>query len=255
MRKHQDGITIPELIIAIVLSGLVLALVMSFGFSYWSYGTAAEADQDSMVERLNVSDFLRDYLGSSSGLINQNGIPDANPESIDAATSPANYWTVIHAIPGTYNAPSSGAQPVVYFRRPSLNQSGAYIMNGTNPYEDEYMLFINGSKQLRVRTLANPNATGNKQLTTCGSAFVSTSCPADRLLIKNVASVTTRYFSKSGTVIDYTSSIDSGTGAYNGPDFPAVEVIELTIKLTYKPVFSKQTTSNSSVIRIALRNT
>ena len=256
MRDKDEGFTISELIIAIFLSGLILGLIMTFTFSYWSYGTAAESDLDSYVERLNTADILRDYFGASSGLINQNGIPDAHPESIDTSVNPENYWTLIHAIPGTFSTPTSGAQPILYFRRPSLTNANAYIMNGSIPYEDEFMIYIDGpSKQLRMRTLANPNATGNRQTTSCAGIYISVSCPTDRTLIKNVSSVATRYFSKSGTTIDYTSSTDILTGLYNGPDFPTVEVVELTIKLTYKPVFSKQTTSNETIIRIALRNT
>ncbi len=256
MKLNERGITIPELIVAVTLSGLMLALIMSFGLSYWSYGAAVESDLDSFGERLNTYDFLREYIGNGSGLINQNGIADDHPDSLDTSTSPSNYWTPLHAVPGTYLAPSSGgAQPLLYLRRPSLTSSGAYIMNGANPYEDEFILFIDSSKQLRLRTLVNPSASNNRQKTSCAPAFVSLTCPADRVLIRNIASVTTRYFSKAGNTINYTSSTDPLTGLYNGPDFPLVEVAELTIKLTYKPVFSKQTTSNNTVIRIALRNT
>ena len=256
MKSQDGGFTISELIIAIFLSGLILGLIMTFTFSYWSYGAAAEADLDSYVERLNTADILRDYFGASSGLISQNGISDAHPASIDTSINPQNYWTLIHAIPGTFLTPTSGAQPLLYFRRPSLTTANAYIMNGSIPYEDEFMIYIDGpSKQLRMRTLTNPSAAGNRQTTSCTGIYVSASCPADRTLIKNVSSVATRYFSKSGTTINYTSSTDVLTGLYNGPDFPSVEVVELTIKITYKPVFSKQTTSNETIIRIALRNT
>lgn len=256
MRQDPRGFTVSELIIAIFLSGLVMSLIMSFTLSYWSYGTAAEADLDSYVERLNTADIIREYVGASSGLISQNSIADAHPESIDTSVNPNNYWTYIHAIPGTTSAPTSGSTPVVYFRRPSLNNAGTYIMNGSIPYEDEFIMYIDGaSKELRLRTLANPNATGNRQVTSCAGIYVSASCPKDRVLVRNISSVATRYFSKSGTTIDYTSSTDVLTGLYNGPDFPSAEVVEFTVKLTYKPVFSSQTTSNETIVRIALRNT
>jgi hypothetical protein len=129
-------------------------------------------------------------------------------------------------------------------------------MNGTIPYQDNVVLYLNGStKQLLARTVANGAAPSNRALTSCPPAVATNSCPADTVVADNVASVGMRYFSRSGNSIDYTSIIDPNTGGYIGPDFPSVEIVEFTLNLTQAAQFHNATnTSNQTVIRVALRN-
>jgi hypothetical protein len=167
------------------------------------------------------------------------------------------YWTPIHAVPGNTTVGNSGVfKPLIYFRRYSVNNSGQYIMNGNQPYEDEYVLYLDGSKKaLMQRNLANPSAAGDKLVTTCPGSVATLSCPADKTIASDIASVSLRYFSRTGNLIDYTSITDPDTGAYIGPDFPAVEVMEFTLNLSKKAAFSSTNAQqNSTIIRIALRN-
>ena len=129
-------------------------------------------------------------------------------------------------------------------------------MNGVQPYEDEYVLYLNGTtKQLLLRTLANSSASGNRAITSCPAAVATTSCPADKIIASDLGSVDIRYFSRSGGTIDWTSIFDSATNTYVGPDEPAVEVLELTLNISTKAVFqTSNTTTSSTVICIALRN-
>ena len=129
-------------------------------------------------------------------------------------------------------------------------------MNGVNPYEDEYVLYLSGTtKELRVRTLANPAATGNRLVTSCPPAVATSSCPKDKVLIHDITGVDLKYFSRAGIQIDFTSSTDPLTSEYNGPDFAVAEVAELSLKLAKKPLFeSANTTQSTTIIRVALRN-
>src|SRR5258708_1589683 len=129
-------------------------------------------------------------------------------------------------------------------------------MNGSQPYEYEYIFYLDGStKELLSRVLANPSATGNSAKTTCPPAMATLSCPADKIVAENVASVATRYFSRTGNTIDYTSIWDPDTNSYAGPDFPSVDVIEFTLNLTLKPIFqTTNATVNATIIRVAMRN-
>jgi hypothetical protein len=128
-------------------------------------------------------------------------------------------------------------------------------MNGTQPYEDEFILYTDGtSRKLFLRSLANPAASGSRLKTSCTPPGTA-SCPADRAVAQDIASIDMRYFSRTGNLINYTSIVDPNTGQYIGPDFPAVEVVEFTLNITKKPIFQKtNATQNSTVIRIALRN-
>jgi hypothetical protein len=196
-------------------------------------------------------------LNPSSGLIIQNSLADTNTLNPDPLILPANHWLPIHAIPGTTSIGAPGTYtPLAYFKRPSINTSGAVVMNGTQPYEDEFVLYLDGSKKsLMSRSLANPAAASNRLKTSCPVALATDSCPADRTVASNISSVVTRYFSKTGNLIDYTSSYDTTTNTYTGPDFPVVEVVEFKLNLTKKPGFQKSNaTVNATIIRVALRN-
>ncbi len=253
--KHEDGFTLPELLVVTVVTGFFIGLIVYFTFSYWRYGYLLEADLDTFITRLNAGDVLREQVGTSAGLIQQNGITDPHANNPDPGNT--SYWIMMHAIPGTKTVPASGSTtPLIYFRRLSFNTSGNIIMNGSQPYEDEFVLYLDGSsKELRLRSLANPVAPSNRLKTSCPPSIASSSCPADRVFATDLASVGLRYFSRSGNPIDWTSITDPITGQYAGPDFTVVEVVEFTLNITKKPLFQQtNATVNSTVVRIALRN-
>lgn len=261
--NRQSGFTLPELVVVMILTVLLSALLFQFAIGYARFNAVAQSDSIAFVERLNVSDYLRENLGLSSGLINQNSLPDANA-NVPESGNPT-YWQEIHAIKGTFGN-ASAVTPLLYFKKPSINTSNTIVYNGTSPYEDEFILYHDGvTKQIRVRTLANTSVTNNKLLTSCPPAIATTSCPADKVLISDIVSVTLRYFSRSGNDITFNSIDELGNSpctatapAYIGcvgGDFPIVEVVEFTLNLSKQPVGVKgNTTQSATIIRIALRN-
>lgn len=256
-RLDQRGFTIPELIVVMVVTALLTNLLIIFMFSYWRYSYVLDYTQESFSQRLNVNDYLRDSIGSAVGLINQNSLPDDHTNAPDPAIPSNLYWEPLHAVPGTYSISSDGsAVPLIYYRRFSQDSARNFIMNGTMPYEDEYVLYLDSSnKRLLLRTIANSAASGNRVVSSCPPAIANTSCPADKILIENVVSVGLRYFSRSGNLINWTSVWDNDLLTYVGPDFPSVEVVELTINVERKAMFSSSSdTQNSTIIRVSLRN-
>jgi prepilin-type N-terminal cleavage/methylation domain-containing protein len=255
--RNQAGFTLPELLVVIFLTSLFTGLLLFFMISFWRYGLLLEADLDTLTSRLNAGDYLRENLNPSSGLINQNSLEDSNANKSDTNYAPVRYWEPIHAIPGTISVGSSGTYtPVVYFKRASVTTAGTVAMNGTQPFEDEYVIYLDGTtKTLKSRTLANPAVANNRLKTSCPAASATVSCPADRTISGDVSSVQMRYFSKTGNLINYTSSYDSVTNMFTGPDFAVVEVVEFTINLSKKPLFQKtNATVNNTVVRVALRS-
>lgn len=256
MIKNENGFTITELVIVMTVTSVLVGVIMLFTFSYWQYSYVTQANQDTFTDRLNASDFLREAIGSSAGLITQPSITDPNVGSADPANP--QHWIPVHAIPGTttYDATSS-ITPLMYYTGNSINASRQIIYNGTQPYLDEFVLYLDKpTKSLMLRTLANPYATGNKAKTSCPASAATVDCPADRVLSANIDSIGKRFFSRSGGTIDWTSIYDSDISDYAGPDNPSVEVAELTLNISKKAVFQKSNTvSSSTVVRIALRNT
>lgn len=257
MKMNEDGFTIPEMITVLVVTSTFVSLILFFTFSYWRYGALLEADLDTLVSRLNAGDSLRELVGSSSGMILQNSIPDSNTATTDPAYPSGLYWLPIHAIPGNKTAPSGANLPVTYLRKPTITSSNTIAMNGTQPYEDEFIVYINGTtKQLLLRSLANPNVANNKLKTSCPPDVSSNTCPADKIIANDIASVDMRYFSRTGNLIDHTSVTNPTTGEFIGPDFPVVDVAEYTLNITKKPFLQKtNATVNKTTVRIALRNT
>lgn len=254
---NQDGFTISELMIVVVITAIFTMILGIVTISYWRYGYILESDLSTISTRQNASDNLRSSIGTSSGLIIQNGTQDDHVLNADPDQASGKYWLPIHAIPGNKSAGGTGSYtPVVYYRRFSVNATGSYIMNGTQPYEDEYVLYLDGSKKtLMQRLLASPGASGNKFKTSCPPSLATSACPADKIIAENVSSIDLRYFSRTGNLIDYTSVWDSINNTYAGPDFPAVEVLELKLNVAKLPVFQKSTAvPRSTIIRIALRN-
>ncbi len=256
-KKNERGMTIVELVVVMVVSLVLMGTLTTFSLNYWASSTSLANSQETLVSRLNAGDYLRGAIDAASGLITQNDLADAHPGQADPADVTATHWVPIHAVPGDINmgAPNINT-PLIYFNRPSINTSKNIIMNGAIAYQDNVVLYLNGTtKQLTARTIANEFAPSNRAKTTCPADFVSSTCPRDIVIADDVSGVSMRYFSRSGNLIDYTSIVDPVTGDYIGPDFSSVEVVELTVKFFRKARLQHGADStNQTVIRIALRN-
>jgi hypothetical protein len=256
---HTDasGFTLIELLVYIILVGMLSTLVIKAMLDYWSGAATLVNDNETFVQREDAGDTLRTYLNAGAALVNQNTVTDAHPAIGDPSDSTGTYWELIHAIPGSIAMPASSSYtPVFYFSAPSVDSSRSFIMNGLQPYYDDFMLYMNGStKQLLMRKLINPNASSDRLKTTCPPAYATSSCLADTVVSDDVSSVETSYYSKSDISIDYTSSTDPITGQYNGPDFANAEVVSITLHLARRSVIGGGTaTNNEVVVRVALRN-
>ncbi|GAC1502585.1 MAG: hypothetical protein NVS1B10_07400 [Candidatus Saccharimonadales bacterium] len=255
--SSEGGLTIVELLVVIAVSSILMTIISAFGLDYWGHTVTLSGDEKTLVSRMNASDYLNNAIDQSSGLIIQNDLPDNNTGAPDPSISSGYYWIPLHAKPGLVSMGGNGViTPLLYFNRPSINTTQNIILNGTTQYQDDVVLYMNGStKQLLARTLANPYATNNRAKTSCPPAVASNSCPADTVVADNVTGISMRYFSRSGNPIDYTSIVDPLTNQYIGPDFPAVEIVEFTLNLYQKAQLHNAVNSvNQTVIRVALRH-
>lgn len=253
----QRGVTIVELLIAMIVGLVLMGVITVFALNYWASSSSLESSQETLVSRLNSGDYLREAIDAASGLIIQNDLPDSHVGKVDPSDSTNTHWLPLHAIPGDINMGAAGtATPVIYFNRPSISTSNNIILNGTIPYQDDVILYLDGNtKQFVARTIANQFAPSNRAKTSCPPASATAVCPQDIVIADDVSDVSMRYFSRSGNTIDYTSITDPTTGAYIGPDFPSVEVVEFTVKFYRKAKLSQGANStNQTVIRVALRN-
>lgn len=267
---NQKGFTVVEMLIAVIMTTILSLIIFGIGYQYLKQAASLNARTNFYGDRLSAADYLRQNVGMSTGLINQNSLPDSNVLVPDPADGTGTKWRLIHAIPGPFGN-SADITPIVYYSQNAYDSSGQAIMNGTEAYQNEYILYHHGpSSELRVRTLANTSATGNVAQTTCTTA--TSGCPKDRVILTGVKTVEMRYFSRAGEDIDYRSSCDpdlyycAGTTppaceqtppytGCNGLDFAQTEVAQFKIRVE-KPIESDVNNSiyNSTIIRIALRN-
>lgn len=270
MSKRQDGFSLVEMLIVVVLTTVLSIIIFAMGYQYLKQAASLEARSNFYANRLNVADYLRQNIGLSTGLLNQNSVADSTTRVPDPNDATNTHWTPIHAIPGAFGV-STGVTPIIYYSKDALKSDGTAIMNGANAYQNEFILYHDGpSLELRVRSLANPDAVGNATTTTCTTA--TPTCPKDKVLLTGVQTVEMRYFSRSGEDIDFRSSCDPDvyfcagttppaceqTAPYtgcNGLDFSQVEVVQFKLKVR-KTIESDANHSiyNSTIIRIALRN-
>ena len=270
MIHRRDGFTLVEMIIVIVMTTVLSMIIFAIGYQYLKQAASLSARTNFYHDRLNVADYLRQNIGMSTGLLNQNSINDPNRLAPDTADMTNTRWKLIHAIPASLGNPTA-ITPIVYYSQDALRRDGTPIMNGATAYQNEFVMYHDGpSAELRIRSLANPNAVDNTTKTSCTVA--TSSCPADKLLLTGVQTVEMRYFSRSGEDIDFRDSCDpdvyycAGTTppgceqvepytGCNGLDFSQVEVAQFKLKVK-KKVESDASRSiyNSTIIRIALRN-
>jgi len=262
MKNREHGLTVVELLIVMVVTGLLTGLIFTFTFSYWRQGVVTQTELNAIVERLNASDYLRENISSSTGLVIQNSIPDDNTLAVDPADPTGKYWKIVHAYRGLIEN-NSGVKPVIYFKRYSTDSAQNILFDDLLPYEDDYIVYMDApTKQLRVRVLANPSAPGNVTRTSCPPESATPTCPSDRILATDVTGVDMRYFTKAGLDITYsetevtdTSVVPAVTYTEYGPDYPVVEVVELTLKLSKVPAHeADDALKSSTIIRVALRN-
>ena len=216
-RLNQIGLTIVELLVVIGVSSALLIAFMTV--SIYVYGDTIRASMQSRLatESQVILRSVVEELRQSSSIRTSNANPDAN--------APSGGWT------------TSNANLILIISTPALDSSNNFITdtNTGYPYQNEIVYFASGN-QLYKRTLANQNATGNTEKTTCPTATAS--CPADILMSSNFKTMNFIFYDQDDAV---TNSI------------PNARSIKLLIEME-KGVYGKTINFNND-IRITIRNT
>lgn len=255
-RAPQAGYSLVEMIVVLVMTGIIATIIFAVSYQYLKNAASLESRSNFFSERITLSDFIRQNIGYSTGLQNQNGVADDAPLIVEPSDTTGKHWVILHAIPGVKK--TSEAQPVVpliYYTMDALDRNRKIIANDSQAYQNDYVMYLYGAppSELRVRTLASPDAPDNIAKTSCLNQ--TPTCSKDKVLLTGVESVTMKYFSRAGETIDFTNATDPITGEYMGLDFENVEVAEFHVKVK-KPIESDKNhfMYNTTVVRIAIRN-
>lgn len=166
-RSHQEGFTIVELLVAITLIGIISVSLIAVFTNYLVIITRNNRLVDMTGDSQNLLRSTVEELRYGAGVRQTNLIADAN--------GPAGGWN------------TSNTSFVIIIAVPAVDSNDAYIIDSStgNPYNNELVYFKQGTTLFK-RTLAHPNAIGNKTLTSCPAATATSTCPEDRELTKSV---------------------------------------------------------------------
>lgn len=167
INRDQNGYTVPELIVAISLFGIISVAFLGLMTNYFAGITRNNIFIDMTTNSQNLLRATVEELRYSAGVRESNTISDAN--------GPGGGWN------------TSNADFVIIIAKPAQDSSGSFIIDTStgDPYNNELVYFKDGTDLYR-RTLANPSATGNTEVTTCPDSVSGPSCPPDTRLIENL---------------------------------------------------------------------
>jgi prepilin-type N-terminal cleavage/methylation domain-containing protein len=189
-RRSQSGFTLTEVLIAIVVTTVVVIVLTSFLMSNLQTSTLETNKANILREvELSTDTITRDVrLSANADLNNRN--PDANNPS---GSSNQFGWT--------------SNSSVLVLATAATNTSGAIIFSDPANYvttKNNIVYFVS-NKVLYRRTIA-ANVSGNKAKTTCPSAKVTSTCPADKALLKNVTNFQVTYRDGSNNSVTPTNA-------------------------------------------------
>lgn len=181
-RRHlrdQSGYTLVELVIAAVVSGIILVGIMTFLVNSLVNNSVRSARADLLREAQLSLDVMVKDIRLSANVDEINRWMDVNSPNAEATSGlgwKSDTDTLILATAAEDTSRNILFQDATHYIT-EKNNIIYYVDNGT----------------LYKRTLAAPVA-GNAAITSCPPAIADDDCPADRLSVANVSSLSFRYF-------------------------------------------------------------
>jgi type II secretory pathway pseudopilin PulG len=162
----ETGFTVPELIISITIIAVISVSLLAIITNYFATMTRNNLLIDMTVNSQNLLRATVEQLRYGAGVRQTNTITDPNA-------------------PSGWNTSNSAF--VIIIAVPAVDASNNYIIDPDTgePYNNELVYFKQGTDLYR-RTLAHPDATGNKLKTSCPESSASSTCPADIKLIEDL---------------------------------------------------------------------
>lgn len=180
----QNGTTIVELLVTIVMTGVIASAMIVFMVSSLHTFGAASAKANLLGQaQIAVERISNDIMLSATADAN-NRIPDAHsPIAIDPLGWVGDSDTLILA-----TAAEDQSKNILFA------DSAQYITEKNN-----VIYYLDGQK-LRRRVLAN-DVVGNRAVTTCPSNLATAACPADSVMLGEVQNYIVTYYNQLNQVV------------------------------------------------------
>lgn len=184
--RHQSGYTLVELMIATVVSGIILIGIMTFLVNSLVNNSVRSARADLLREAQLSLDVMVKDIRLSANVDEVNRWEDPNSPNADSTSGLG--WSSDADTLVLATAAEDAARNILF------QDATHYITEKNN------IIYYVDNGTLYKRTLAAP-VTGNAAVTTCPPSLADSDCPADRLSVANVSSLTFRYFDSSDTEV------------------------------------------------------
>jgi Tfp pilus assembly protein PilE len=182
--KDQRGVSLVELNFSVAVMGIIAVSLLAVITTYFMLITRTNAQVDMTTESQRLLRTMTEELRYGAGVRQMNTLTDAN------------------APPGGWN--TSNDDFVIIVAVPAQDSDRNYIVDPLtgSPYMNELVYFKDGQILYR-RTLADPDASGNRLTTTCPAASATSSCPADVKLAEDLEDMNfTLYDQDNATTAD-----------------------------------------------------
>lgn len=177
-RLDSKAFTIVEVLVGVVVTSLLLMVIMNFMANGLINYAVIQARRDLLIQAQQGLDQIADETRLSANADLNNRWPDNNapsaPNNLYSWTSNASTLILATAVQDTN-------KNIVF------SDASQYITEKNNN------IYFISSGTLYKRTLAS-TVSNNSSKTTCPSAKVTSSCPADKKLIENISSFTVLYY-------------------------------------------------------------
>lgn len=163
----RAGFTIVELVVVMTILATISVSLITVMSNYLVIITRNNHLVDMTTTSQNLLRSTVEELRYGAGVRQTNSVADSNGPSGGWNTANTNFVIIIAV--------------------PAVDANNDYIIDTDtgDPYNNELVYFKQGTT-LYKRTLAHPEATGNRTRTSCPAASASSTCPADRLLATDV---------------------------------------------------------------------
>jgi prepilin-type N-terminal cleavage/methylation domain-containing protein len=170
-RLDQAGFSLVEIMVVVSVLALIAVVFLGMSTSFFVVINRNNHLQEMTVSSQNLIRSTVESIRYGDGVRQTNQLTDPN--------APGSGWN------------TSNSSFVIIIPIPALAADKSYIIDPDtgSPYMNEIVYYKNG-KTLMKRTLANPDAIGNRLHTSCPPNLATSSCPADIQLAEYVKSMT-----------------------------------------------------------------
>lgn len=217
-RASERGFTLVEVTIAVAVAAAIGVVFLSVVTSFLVTINRTNQLVEMTISSQNLMRTTVENIRYGDGVRQTNSIADAN--------APVGGWNTSNSI------------FVIILAVPAVDNTKAFIINPAtgSPYMNELVYYKKGSNLMR-RTLAHPDATGNRLKTSCPPEAATASCPSDNTLSEYVTAMDFILYDQDGILTT---------------DSTLARSVRINITMTRGSATAPISVDNS--IRITLRN-